>query len=237
MEINAGEKIALIDTIALSFQHQQLQATLNEVEIQLQIGRTTASRSARDRAYVQEKYDRITELFKKQSIPRQDLDDVNNQLQNVSAAYTAAQQSLSQLAARKQQIEAQIGLMRKKINDAIVTAPIPGIVTETFFEKGEAVPSMSPIAEIINLDELEVKIYISETQLPSIKYGQQVDLRIDGLDRSYSGKIIWVSPKAEFTPKTIMTPDTRTSLVYAVKISVQNSDMILKHGMPVVVSL
>ena len=51
------------------------------------------------------------------------------------------------------------------------------------------------------------------------------------------GKIMWISPQAEFTPKTILTPDTRTSLVYAVKISIANQEGILKHGMPVVITL
>ena len=91
--------------------------------------------------------------------------------------------------------------------------------------------------EIIDIKNIEVKIYISEILLSTIKYEQEVNVIVDGMDESMKGQIMWVSPKAEFTPKTILTPNTRTSLVYAVKISIQNDDGVLKHGMPVVVSL
>ena len=58
-------------------------------------------------------------------------------------------------------------------------------------------------------------------------------MQVDGLGQSLVGKIAWISPRAEFTPKSILTPETRTSLVYAVKIDVPNPDGVLKHGMPV----
>jgi len=91
--------------------------------------------------------------------------------------------------------------------------------------------------EIINLDEVWVKIYVSETMLPEIKVGQKVVVRPDGSSKKLEGKISWISPKAEFTPKTILTPETRTSLVYAVKILIPNQDKILKQGMPVEIHL
>ena len=64
-----------------------------------------------------------------------------------------------------------------------------------------------------------------------------MQVRIDGMDKELQGIVGWISPKAEFTPKTIMTPETRTSLVYAVKINIENPDGILKDGMPVVIKM
>jgi HlyD family secretion protein len=66
-----------------------------------------------------------------------------------------------------------------------------------------------------------------------VKHGQEVKIRVDGVRETLPGRVSWVSPKAEFTPKTILTPETRTSLVYAVKVTVPNPKRILKHGMPV----
>ena len=65
------------------------------------------------------------------------------------------------------------------------------------------------------------------------KNNQEVNIRIDGRKEILPGKVSWISPKAEFTPKTILTPETRSSLVYAVKIIVPNPHGVLKHGMPV----
>ena len=95
---------------------------------------------------------------------------------------------------------------------------------------------LSPVVEIIDIRTIETKIYISETQLSQVKYGQNVRVIIDGLEKNMTGQVSWISPKSEFTPKSILTPETRTSLVYAVKISIDNPEGLLKHGMPVVLS-
>ncbi|MCK4755224.1 MAG: HlyD family efflux transporter periplasmic adaptor subunit, partial [Calditrichia bacterium] len=143
----------------------------------------------------------------------------------------------SGITAGQKRIEAQIKSINKKIKDARVKSPANGIITTIYYEAGEAIPQFSPIMEIIDIKDMEVKIYISAELLSKIKYGQEVTVNVDGLNETMKGQIIWVSPKAEFTPKTILTPNTRTSLVYAIKISIPNEDDILKHGMPVVINL
>ena len=141
------------------------------------------------------------------------------------------------LDARRKQLEAQIATVRKKLTDARITAPTDGLVSARYYEPGEAVPPLRPILELVHHEKMEVKIYLSEKQLPQIKIGQTVTIRVDGVDEELPGRVAWVSPKAEFTPKTILTPEPRTSLVYAVKVAVSNPDGLLKHGMPVEVSL
>jgi HlyD family secretion protein len=232
-----NQKIAFIDSSELSFQRQQLQASLLELQIQQEIARTALEKSSSDLAYVQEKYDRVDQLYQKNSAPRQNLDDVQNQLQATTAAHRSARQNLQSLVARQEQIQAQLNIVNKKIHDTIILAPCDGIITTKYYEAGEAVMSLSAVVEIIDIRTIETKIYFAESQLSQVKYGQTVKVLIDGLDKNLTGKIIWISPKAEFTPKSIMTPETRTSLVYAVKISIDNPDGLLKHGMPVVIEL
>ena len=187
--------------------------------------------------YLKTKHDRIANLYKSESVTKQTLDDITNSLQNSQTVISNARNVLGTLAAGQKRIEAQIKSVNKKIRDALIIAPCKGIITDIYYESGEAIPRFSPLMEIIDISIMEVKIYISEQLLSQVGYGQQVSVTIDGLNETLQGNIIWVSPKAEFTPKTIMTPNTRTSLVYAVKISIQNKEGILKHGMPVVISL
>jgi HlyD family secretion protein len=170
-------------------------------------------------------------------VTKQALDDITNSLQNAQTALSNARNMLGSLAAGQKRIEAQIKSVNKKIQDALIIAPAKGIITDIFYETGEAIPQYSPLLEIIDISTMEIKIYISEQLLSQVGYGQKVSVTIDGLDKTVSGSVIWVSPKAEFTPKTILTPNTRTSLVYAVKISIANDEGILKHGMPAVISL
>ncbi len=231
------QKIAVIDSTELVFQRQQLQASLLEIQIQQEIARTTFDKTKTDLAYVQEKYDRVAQLYQKNSTPKQNLDDAQNQLQTVTTAQRSARQNLQSLAARQQQVQAQLNLANKKIHDTVILSPCSGIITTKYYETGEAVMPLSAIVEIIDIRTIETKIYISETQLSQVKYGQTVRVIIDGLENNMTGQVSWISPKAEFTPKSILTPETRTSLVYAVKISIDNPAGLLKHGMPVVIEL
>ena len=96
---------------------------------------------------------------------------------------------------------------------------------------------MTPVAELVGLDKVDARIYLPESRLGAIAYDQQVSVKIDGREESLSGRISWISPKAEFTPKAVLTDDTRSSLVYAVNVEINNPEEILKHGMPVEILL
>jgi HlyD family secretion protein len=235
--VRKGQLLAAVDTTDLLFQRDQLTAAREELSIQRKIAGANLSRATEDYNYLQTKHDRIASLYRSESVTRQQLDDISNSLQNAGIAVSNSQQALSSIAANIKRVEAQIKSIEKKINDASITAPVEGIITDTFYEVGEAVPQFAPILEIIDIKNPEVKIYLSQGMLSQIRYGQEVRVKADGQENDMSGKIMWISPKAEFTPKTILTPDTRTSLVYAVKISVPNEDGILKHGMPVIITL
>ena len=235
--VKKGQLLAMVDSIDLIYQREQLVATLQELEIQTEIARSNLSRASKDYAYLETKQDRIANLYKTQSATKQNLDDITNSLQTSQTAVSNARNALGSIAAGKKKVEAKIKSVNKRINDTKIIAPTGGIITNLYYEEGEAVPLFGSLLEIIDIKKMEVKIYISEIRLSQVQYGQQVSVSVDGLDKTLDGTVIWVSPKAEFTPKTILTPNTRTSLVYAVKISITNEEGILKHGMPVVINL
>ena len=80
---------------------------------------------------------------------------------------------------------------------------------------------------------VELVIYVSETDLAKVKLGQDAEITGDTYpDKKYRGKVTFISPEAEFTPKSIQTKDERTKLVFAVKISIPNPGLELKPGMP-----
>jgi HlyD family secretion protein len=235
--VEQGQLIAVIDTSELAINKDQVAASLEELAVQTQIAKTNLSRTNNDYKYIKDKFDRMAKLYKSNSIPKQTLDDVKNKFESVESALVSAKQNLKSIGAKRKQMEAQLKLLEKKINDAKISSPFAGYVTSKFFETGEAIMKLNPVVEIINTKKMETDIYISETQLPEINLGQEVTINIDGTDKDLTGKIDWISPESEFTPKIILTPETRTSLVYAVKIAIDNPDAILKHGMPVVVEM
>ena len=235
--VKQGQKIALVDTTELALQKAQLSAAVQEVQARKAILQTQFERARADMEYARTRLDRTEKLFQQNTVPQQTLDDVRNQFQRVRSAYLAAKQQLATVTASEQKLQAQIRLVEKKIRDAQIVSPLDGIVTTKYLEAGEAVPPMAPVVEITHLDRVWVKIFISERMLAGVKPGQEAKIFIDGTDRTLTGKVVWISPRAEFTPKNILTPETRTSLVYAVKIDVPNPDGLLKIGMPVEVAL
>ncbi|MFZ0389107.1 MAG: efflux RND transporter periplasmic adaptor subunit [Calditrichia bacterium] len=236
-QVDSSALIARTDTVQLHFQKQELQGAFAEVQAQRSLARTRLQQAREDRRYVQEKYGRFQTLQQKQSVAQQTVDDLRNRLQSAESAVQSANQQFRTLDAKSQQLQARLAALRQKLQDAEVRSPVAGLVSATYFETGEAVPPMGAVAEITDISEVWVKIYVPEEMLPDIKAGESARILPDGSERELHGRISWISPQAEFTPKTVLTPETRTSLVYAVKITIDNEEGLLKHGMPVAVAL
>ena len=123
--------------------------------------------------------------------------------------------------------------MDDQISKSKIINPIKGTVLAKYAEPNEVTAFGKPLYKIADISEMTLRVYVSETQLPKIKIGQKVTVKIDsGVEmKNYSGTISWIAASAEFTPKIIQTKEERVNLVYAVKVNVKN-DGSLKIGMP-----
>ena len=234
--VAAGQVLALIDTIDLSLQRAQLEAAVDEIGVQEEIALTARGRASSELEYLRRNHERLSNLLEGSAVTRQAVDDAGNRLRNAEAALATAVQQARTVQAKKRQAEAQLALVSRQIGDALITAVTAGIVTSKYYEPGEAVPRMSPVYEIIDTREVG-KDLRRRGEAAFDKGGDEVRINIHGMAAPMSGRIEWISPKAEFTPKQVLTPESRTSLVYAVKIAIANQGGTLKHGMPVEVKL
>lgn len=133
----------------------------------------------------------------------------------------------------KEAAEAQVKLIERKIEDATVIIPIDGVISERYVELGEFVSVGSLIATVIDLEHPWVMTYVSEKNLGKVKLGQEGKVMVDSFpDKEFTGKVTYISPEAEFTPKNIQTKEERVKLVFGVKIEVDNPNQELKPGMP-----
>lgn len=129
----------------------------------------------------------------------------------------------------------QVELVEDRLRKTTVTNPSAGTVLATYAEAGEFVQPGQPLYAIANLAAVDVRAYVTETQLASVQIGQQVTVTLD-VDKgrqSLPGAVTWVASEAQFTPTPVQTRDERADLVYAIKIRVDNSKGLLKLGMPV----
>ena len=122
-------------------------------------------------------------------------------------------------------------------------APDDGIVTVRAQEPGATVNKSQPIYTVAKNKPVWIRTYISEKDLGNVKYGQKVQVLTDTINpntkknREYEGQIGYISPVAEFTPKTVQTTDLRTDLVYRIRVYIDNIDEYLRQGMPVTVKI
>lgn len=118
------------------------------------------------------------------------------------------------------------------LDDTVINSPIDGTVVTRNYEPGEFVPAGAPVVTVANLSDMWIRVYVPTDDLPWIKLGQQVGFTVSGLSEQFTGTIMEISPKGEFTPKSIQTRQERTNIVYAVKVRIDNPNGIFKPGMP-----
>ena len=236
-DIEANRVIAVVDTEKLVFQSEQIQAALEELNVQRRININLLEKAKTEFNHINTKYQRYKGLYQNNSASRQALDDLKTAYDAGEIELQNARQNLKLVEARQKSLEAQGKLLQRQIKDATIIAPLSGTITTKYYEYGETIPTNAAIVEMINLNKMWIKVYVSEITLPKIRVGQAAEIRIDGTDESLTGTVAWISPRAEFTPKNILTEEGRTALVYAVKVNVDNPNKVLKHGMPVEVAV
>ena len=144
----------------------------------------------------------------------------------------ARPQEIAAARARVSASDAQIAVLQKSAADAIVKAPVAGIVTAKLLDAGEMAAPRAPVVVITDLDHAWANVYVDERLVPRLKIGQAATLITDAGQR-LNGTITFISPKAEFTPRNVQTADERSKLVYRVKVTADNKGGVLKPGMPI----
>jgi HlyD family secretion protein len=134
--------------------------------------------------------------------------------------------------ARVQTVEAQIATLEKSIKDAELRSPVDGVVTAKLIDAGETIAPRTPVIVVADLDQAWANVYVDEPIVPRLQLGQKLAIVTDAGQR-LEGRITFISPKAEFTPRNVQTSEERSKLVYRIKVTTDNREGVLKPGMPV----
>jgi len=233
--LSTGDVVAVVDTSALVLQLQQAiaqrSASASRIEeVTRQIGVLETQRAIAQRAY-----ERMKRLYDQQAATAQQLDqaerDYRTLVAQIEAAGAQRQTATRDVAAN----DAKTAQARDQLRRTRVVNPVSGTILATYTRKGEFVQLGQPLYKIANLDTVELRAYVDESQLGSVKLGRAVTVSVDsgaGTRRAFPGVVSWISARAEFTPTPIETRDQRTNLVYAIKVRVPNPGGVLKIGMP-----
>jgi len=225
-----------------------LQAGSRKQEIK--VAEATLQQARAEQRYAEEEVQRVRSLIAKNLASKEQRDQAQLKLDVAKSAVRRAQQQLQLLreGPRQEDIDkakAQLAALRSAQQTAErqqhythLVSPVSGSITLRQAEAGEMVGAGQPVFKVAQLTRPWVRAYINETDLARVHLGQMASVTVDGLpDKTFKGKLSFISPKAEFTPKSVETRDLRVDLVYRVKIDLEDPERILKLGMPADVKL
>jgi HlyD family secretion protein len=223
------------------------EAALSQIEQQLAVATANADAATKmvlndeaDRAQKTIDFKRYQRLWDNGVVSAEQRDLAETAFKQSSAALMRDRALL--VAARK-----NIGAARAAVRNAtenlklagivlgytVLTAPFDGVIIARQAELGEVMIPSAPVVTLADLDHIWMRAYIGETDLGRIRWGQSAVLRTDTYPgKSYPGRISFIASQAEFTPKSVETHKERVTLVYRIKIDVDNPNHELKPGMP-----
>ena len=233
----ALEPLGFIDTTQLYLKKLQLQLSAKAVKNQtVDISKQTAALEQQI-ATAQIEKRRVENLLKSEAATTKQLDDIHAQIAVLEKQLEATKTSMIQVNTNVLDTESGVAVQIAQINDqiknSIIQSPINGTILTKYAEQGELTMQGKALFKVADMENMYLRVYITAEQLTEMKIGQQVAVYADygkSEQKEYVGEVTWISDKAEFTPKTILTKDERANLVYAVKILVKN-DGYIRIGM------
>ena len=255
--VTKGDLLARLDDADYRQQVSVDEATVRSREAELKLGlagsrvqeikaaKQTVVDARADLDLKQLELQRRQALLPEQGVSQEDVDAAATELKRAQATYERVRQNYNQVVegTRKEQLAVQranlqlaresLEMSKVKLGYTILTSPISGVILVRQAELGEVMAPGTPVVTIADVDHLWLRGYVSETNLGQVRWGQPATVHTDTYpDKVYQGRVSFISSEAEFTPKSVETHKERVTLVYRVKIDLDNPNHELKPGMP-----
>lgn len=261
-QVRQGEVLAVLDTSTLALRIAQAQAQLEAQDSALrrleagnrpeEIAQARANLAAAE-AGALEARDQLQRLRTVSSatggraVSRQELDAATAALEVAQARALEARkqqelavagprsEDIAQARAQRDAASAALALMRQQLADAQLKAPVDAVVRSRLLEPGDMASPQRPAYALAITQPKWVRAYVAESDLSRVRPGQAARVAVDGVPQPFEGRVGFIASVAEFTPKNVQTEDLRTSLVYELRVNVDDPDDRLRLGMPATV--
>jgi HlyD family secretion protein len=262
--VHAGQVVARLDISRLAPQVAQAEAMVAAQQAvvermhngsrpeEIAQARANVESAKADLTNARAQHERFQNLFGAQSgaVSKQDLDNAKAAFDVAEAKLVVQQRALDLALAgpRKEDVaqaeaqlrgqEAQLAFLRQQLKDCELFAPTDAAIRTRLMEPGDMASPTKAVFSLAIIDPKWVRAYASERDLAHVRPGMKASIAVDSFpDRRFEGWVGFVSPVAEFTPKAVQTPELRTSLVYEVRVFVNDAKDNLRLGMPATVYL
>lgn len=232
--IDSGIMVGFIDTTDLYLKRKQFIETMDATAARKDDVISQIAVQEQNRENIMVEKHRVERLLKDGAATQKQSDDINASLNLIDKQVASFKIQFGGISSQVSSIVQQIAQLDESINKSKIINPIKGTVLTKYAEKDEVATYGKPLYKIADLSVITLRAYVGGSQLPNIKLGSTIDVAFDKDEKNNThvpGIVTWISPTAEFTPKTIQTKEERVNLVYAVKVRVVN-DGLMKIGMP-----
>jgi len=259
-KVSAGQVLAELDPVPFRTDVDSAKADVAQAQAQLDKtrrgfrveevaqARATVAQRAADLENARVTLQRQQQLVAAGLVTHQQIDDAQARVHMSEAALAAAREQLTLelRGSRIEDIQAQEALLasaqarlekaQTALSDATLVAPSKGIISVRARELGAIVQAGQTVYTLTLNDPVWIRAYVAQPRLGRIKPGMPVKVTIDSVPgRQYQGTVGFISPEAEFTPKTVQTEQVRDDLVYRIRVIASDPDNVFRQGMPVTV--
>lgn len=252
-ELEAGYRVQEVDQARYAYEQAEFaleEARKDKIRYDRLFERKIISENDKDATDLKyetalKEYERAKKAYelRKEGYRKETIAAARSKLVEGRAALQQAKDNLKKIEAGEREVaaaeaqvlsaEAALELAKIQLKHTELRAPFDGILVSRNVEPGEVVSPGREVISVADLSEVDLKVFVAETEIGRVKPGQKAEVKIDTFpSKTYTGTVTYISPEGEFTPKIIQTHKERVKLVYLVKIAIANPNLELKPGMP-----
>lgn len=232
--LKEGELVGMIDTTSLVLQKNQIHARKRLLDAKNENIRSQLEVQTIQMKNLEREKSRLEKLFLQSAATEQQYEDMQGKVDVAVKQLESIKIQYQSVDAERSVLESQLTLIHNQLSKCRIINPVNGIVLEKYVNSHELATVGKSLYKVANLDEMELLVYVSGSQLSELKLGDSAKVYVDNNRNDlieFPGVISWISSEVEFTPKIIQTREERVNMVYGVKLVVKN-DGTIKIGMP-----
>ncbi len=235
-DVNAGDELVSFDSRALNNKIKDIELNLQSIGLKLEKLNKKKILAGRNLKYLKAQAGKFERLNKKRSISGDDLEKMKLKQLEAETTLFDINKSVEEISVQQSVLENNREYLRILLEDYRLISGVSGVVMEKFISPGENVFPGSPVIDILDKDSLYIEIFVEEKELYAVKTGSEVMIKMDGVeDMDLKGVVSEIGRKAEFSPKYVVSEVERKSLLYKVKIRINENLDMYKIGMPVTI--
>lgn len=232
-KVSEGELLCELDPERIKAKYQNILETTHSAFSALRITEANLKKARVSYEKIKKDFERYKNLIKEGVISKSEFERMKMQYELAEAEVDAITKSISQAEANYMASLAMFKEIKNELGETKIYSPVDGTILSRPVEPGEVVNPGKVIYVIVNLHRLYVKVYVPEPDIGKLKLSLPARVYVDAYKNKYFvGRITKIYEQAEFTPKNVETKEERVKLVFGVEVSVDNSEGLLKPGMP-----